>query len=726
MNEDAIYTFAATDFGATDLADSPANALTAVRITSIPTNGQLKNGATVLSNGSLVPVAAINANLLTFVPGANGNGTPYASFTFQVQDDGGVANGGNDTDPVANQFTFNVTPVNDAPATQNATVNSSENATYTFSAADFNFSDPNDARPPSNNLNDPNSLFSVTITSLPANGTLTNAGGAVTVGSIIPAFNVNNGLLKFTPNANVNTNASFTFTVQDSGSNVAPNVNTSNTATLTISLAGVNSAPSGTDFIKTMNEDTVYTLQAADFGFSDAFDIPANDLAAVIITTTPSVGSLQLNGAGVAPGQPISATAINLGQLVFRPAANANGTPYASFTFQVQDNGSTANGGQNTDQSPNNYTFNVLSVNDEPSGANGQFQVTQGNTRTLSPSDFGFSDVNDSPANSLQAVKITFTPSAVGGDHLRNNGADVGTGQFISVADLNAGHLVYTAPASGSTATITFQVQDDGGTLNGGQDTDQSPNVLTITVNNALHGAPNGIDFTVATNEDTARVFTADDFARGHAFTDADNDNLKAVIITSLPDHGTLTDNGTAVNVGQSIPAIDITSGRLVFTPLPVNGADPVFTHIGFEIQDDGGTANGGHDTDTTPNTITVSVRPVNDAPSTPTPRSPRRKTTPMSSSRPTSRSPTATTRRPTTCWRSGSRLRRRPARWPSTASCWASAPRSSSATSPPACSRSRRPPMPTAAPTPDSPSRCRTTAAPTSAARIWIRWPTR
>src|SRR4029079_15708023 len=152
--------------------------------------------------------------------------------------------------------------------------------------------------------------------------------------------------------------------------------------------------------------------------------------------------------------------------------------------------------------------------------------------------------------------------------------------------------------------TITFQVQDNGGTASGGQDTDQSPNVLTITVNNALHGAQNGIDFTVATNEDTARVFTADDFARGHAFTDADNDNLKAVIITSLPDHGTLTDNGPAVNVGQSIPAIDITSGRLVFTPLPVNGADPVFTHIGFEIQDDGGTANGGHDTDTTPNTI--------------------------------------------------------------------------------------------------------------------------
>ena len=51
------------------------------------------------------------------------------------------------------------------------------------------------------------------------------------------------------------------------------------------------------------------------------------------------------------------------------------------------------------------------------------------------------------------------------------------------------------------------------------------------------HARPQtGIDFSVTINEDTARtLFKPDHFARGHAFTDADNDNLKAVIITSLP-----------------------------------------------------------------------------------------------------------------------------------------------------------------------------------------------
>ena len=33
-----------------------------------------------------------------FTPVANANGAGYASFTFQVQDDGGIANGGVDLD----------------------------------------------------------------------------------------------------------------------------------------------------------------------------------------------------------------------------------------------------------------------------------------------------------------------------------------------------------------------------------------------------------------------------------------------------------------------------------------------------------------------------------------------------------------------------------------------------------------------------------------------------
>ena len=39
-----------------------------------------------------------------------------ASFTFRVQDDGGMVNGGVDTDATPNRLSFDVTAVNDALA----------------------------------------------------------------------------------------------------------------------------------------------------------------------------------------------------------------------------------------------------------------------------------------------------------------------------------------------------------------------------------------------------------------------------------------------------------------------------------------------------------------------------------------------------------------------------------------------------------------------------------
>ena len=105
-------------------------------------------------------MADITAALLVFTPAANANGAGYASFTFQVQDDGGTANGGVDLDPSPNTMTVNVTAVNDAPAGTNNTVTTLEDTAYTFTAADFGFSDPNDTPA--------NTLLAVKITTLPA------------------------------------------------------------------------------------------------------------------------------------------------------------------------------------------------------------------------------------------------------------------------------------------------------------------------------------------------------------------------------------------------------------------------------------------------------------------------------------------------------------------------------------------------------------------------------
>src|SRR5215210_786483 len=77
-----------------------------------------------------------------------------------------------------------------------------------------------------------------------------------------------------------------------------------------------------------------------------------------------------LSGVAVTAGQTIAAATIVSGNLKFTPAAGANGAGYANFTFQVQDDGGTANGGVDLDGSPNTMTVNVSSVNDAPAGTN--------------------------------------------------------------------------------------------------------------------------------------------------------------------------------------------------------------------------------------------------------------------------------------------------------------------------------------------------------------------
>ena len=120
--------------------------------------------------------------------------------------------------------------------------------------------------------------------------------------------------------------------------------------TITINVTSVNDAPAGANTTVTTLEDTRVHLRGGGLRLHDAIDAPANALAAVKITTLPAAGTLTLNGVAVTAGQFVSAADIAAGNLVFTPAANANGAGYASFTFQVQDDGGTANGGVDLDR----------------------------------------------------------------------------------------------------------------------------------------------------------------------------------------------------------------------------------------------------------------------------------------------------------------------------------------------------------------------------------------
>jgi hypothetical protein len=56
---------------------------------------------------------------------------------------------------------------------------------------------------------------------------------------------------------------------------------------MTVNVTAVNDVPAGTNNTVSTNEDTPYTFAAADFGFTDPNDSPANALSAVKISTIP-------------------------------------------------------------------------------------------------------------------------------------------------------------------------------------------------------------------------------------------------------------------------------------------------------------------------------------------------------------------------------------------------------------------------------------------------------
>lgn len=82
------------------------------------------------------------------------------------------------------------------------------------------------------------------------------------------------------------------------------------------------------------SENTTLTLSAADFDFTGIVD---SDLLSITVTALPASGDLQLSGSNVTLSQSITKADIDAGNLTFVPAANATGSPYASFEFIVNN-----------------------------------------------------------------------------------------------------------------------------------------------------------------------------------------------------------------------------------------------------------------------------------------------------------------------------------------------------------------------------------------------------
>ena len=372
-----------------------------------------------------------------------------------MQDDGGTADGGVDTDPTPNTLTFNIGAVNDRPTGTSKTINPAldntlaEDQTYTLKQADFGFSDALD--------NPPNAFQAVVMVSVPVSGTLFNNGSPITAGLAIPVTAITANQITFKPAADANNNNTpapfFTFKVRDDGG-------TANgpclwgrhryrplARTMTFNVTPVNDAPLGTSTTVSTPENTDKIFAPADFGYADPADkndVPTQTFQAVIIPAAPSSGTLVNNGAVVTTfPATITFADINTGKFAFRPATNINGP--ATFTFQVQDSGSGIAPSVNTDPTPKTMTVNVTSVNSPPSAPK-TISMFEDVPYQFTQADFGFSDPNDVPSNGLAAIRLTSLP---GVGTITDNGVAVSQGQLIPVTDL-AGNLRYQGPLNAS------------------------------------------------------------------------------------------------------------------------------------------------------------------------------------------------------------------------------------------------------------------------------------
>ena len=340
--------------------------------------------------------------------------------------------------------------------------------------------------------------------------------------------------------------------VGDNGIVVTVTAENGATETYTVTVARTaavgNTAPTASDSSVTTTEDTAYPFAAGEFNFADS---DAGDaLASVRVVTLPVAGALGLDGTAVTAGQAVGAE--DIGKLVFTPAANGNGTGYASFTFRVSDG---------TDESASAYTMevNVTAVNDPATGAptiSGTAQV--GEALTAATKNIVDADGLASPTYGYQWVRVdadgTSNPTDITGETSSTYSLaaeDVGKKLQVKVSftddDSNDEELTSGAyPASG---TVEAAPTAAGVTV--------SETALTVTEEDMTGGSYTVVLDTHPTASVTVTV-------AGHAgtdvtpnrdtltFTTSNWDTAQAVTVTAGDDADTVNDTVTLTHSAAS------------------------------------------------------------------------------------------------------------------------------------------------------------------------------
>ena len=336
---------------------------------------------------------------------------------------------------------------NTAPTSADKTVGTPEDTEYTFSSADFDFTDTD--------MGD--TLLSVKIVSLPARGMLTLSDIAIT--SVDPEQTVaaaQIGNLSYVPPANDNGSpfTSFTFRVNDGTDNSAmPN-------TVTVNVTAVNDAAMGQPGIAgTARVERV--LMATVGTIADPDGLPAP-----LLTDTNT--SFQWVRVTSGTDADISGAMASTYTLV-----DADNGKTIRVKVSFQDDDGTNEGPLTSDAYPSGGTVLPASTNVEPTSSDRTVTATEDTEYTFSSADFVFTDTD--MGDTLSSVKIVSLPAR---GTLTLSGTALTSGDLPqTVGAAQIGTLRYIPPANESgtaLASFTFRVNDG---------TDDSVATYTMTVN---------------------------------------------------------------------------------------------------------------------------------------------------------------------------------------------------------------------------------------------------
>ncbi|MBO9193450.1 VCBS domain-containing protein [Rhizobium sp. 16-449-1b] len=443
-----------------------------------------------------------------------------------------VTDGGNLTDDV--QVTIKVIDVNEKPdAGADFTVSAAENVGHTVVLAKVTATDPD--------AGNQNLKYSIA----------SDVSGKFEVNQTTGEFSLKSGASLDYETAQQHV---VTVRVTDGG-------NLSDDVQVTIKVTDVNDAPVGKNGTVTATEDTAYVFKNSDFSFTDA---DGDALKGVKITTLPTNGTLKVDGSVVVAGAEISAADIAAGKLTFTAAANAAGVNYANFTFQIHDNGGTANGGVDLDPTPKTITVNVTAVDDGLASLT-LANSTHPNAAAPTVGDVLTAKLGNDPDGATSGVTY----------HWLKDGA--------AIAGATSSTYTLTNADVGKQISV-YVTYTDGQNFPSTTDTVQAGTV--VSANHAPTGADKAIDIV----EDVSHTFQTGEFG----YKDLDNDAFAGVVIQKLPasSSGMLLYANSAVTVGMFISAADIAAGMLVYVPkndlVDTNrGAND--TSFTFQVQDSAG-----------------------------------------------------------------------------------------------------------------------------------------